>query len=456
MKQAVTPLPTIAMLLVCLNGLHAQSFPTTIHGFGRVNALGPIVNGNEPKSTLVETAPGVFYGTASAAGKLDCGTLFKITSAGAFTRLSDFGSGTSCFPGGALVQAGDGMLYGTTTGYFFGVGASSFFRSDLSGNLTGLVGFDTASDGKQFQAPTLAADGSVYSIVTTFGEGFGLSVFPYASVVFHYALDGTAEQIGTPFPVSTIPTALTLASDGNLYGMYLIMNGAVTTQVVFKVTSTGIQPIFSTPDTVEYDYPVAISQAGDGKLYFVTQETLASVTLGGRGYKMLGSLPDSYCQSFQTGFLLASDGSLYGGCGSVSPSANGVIYDVNNDSFGEFFTAVFGGADVLTSQSAVATEGMDGNFYGEVTQLASPNSPAFQGALFSSDGACGAHAGRYSVDAVHRSARHNSYDLRRPSAWRNCRFIWRRSRGISSNRGQSCYRVRSRRSIDWKRFGQHP
>jgi uncharacterized repeat protein (TIGR03803 family) len=114
---------------------------THLHTFGS----GP---GVMPRTALVEDVihDGVFYGTTSGHGvQINSGTLFKITSAGEYTHLHSFFRENER-PSGPLVQAGDGMLYGSTTGG----GANQqgmVFRIDTDGeNFEILHDFDLARD----------------------------------------------------------------------------------------------------------------------------------------------------------------------------------------------------------------------------------------------------------------------------------------------------------------------
>ncbi len=340
---------------------------------------GPTLPGDNPNSTLTEVSPGVFYGTAEGGGSYRCGTLFTITSAGKFTKLHDFTPGEGCSPSGRLVQAGDGYLYGTTIGNFFAPEASALFRSDLSGNVTTVQLFESHNYPLQAQGPALAADGSVYVPVTAFRESVGVNIYPVYGFIFHYALDGTKSQVGPAFLTDNIVPPLVQANDGNLYGL-LLKSSMVE---VFRVTASGIQSVFQVADSIIGDAIVAIGQGSDNNLYFSTVNILASVQLNGRNYKVSETAGGELCQVLQTGFLLASDGQLYGGCGAYIPEVNGAIYAVQPGGFFRDYAAVFGGAVQLASASGVATQGMDGNFYGEVRALADPKSPSFDGGVYS-------------------------------------------------------------------------
>jgi uncharacterized repeat protein (TIGR03803 family) len=73
--------------------------------------------GRHPEAGLVQAANGNFYGTThdKQSGSGVFGTIFKMTLSGAVTTLHDFDGADGCDPSnGALVQATNGNLYGTT------------------------------------------------------------------------------------------------------------------------------------------------------------------------------------------------------------------------------------------------------------------------------------------------------------------------------------------------------
>ncbi len=75
-------------------------------------------DGAYPYAGLVQATNGNFYGTTEVQGSHGGGTVFELTSAGKFKVLYSFCSQTYCadgsLPYGALVQATNGNLYGTT------------------------------------------------------------------------------------------------------------------------------------------------------------------------------------------------------------------------------------------------------------------------------------------------------------------------------------------------------
>jgi uncharacterized repeat protein (TIGR03803 family) len=88
-------------------------------------ADGSFPGGNPSGGPLVEGADGTIYGTTSRGGNGAycfspgaCGTAFSLTPSGTLITLHEFCSDAGCADGygpGALIQAKDGELYGTTT-----------------------------------------------------------------------------------------------------------------------------------------------------------------------------------------------------------------------------------------------------------------------------------------------------------------------------------------------------
>jgi uncharacterized repeat protein (TIGR03803 family) len=133
-------------------------------------------NGYNPSAGLVQGSDGNFYGTTAYGGNTSVnggsgsgcgfGTVFKMTSTGALTRLVVFNGANGSYIVGGLVQGSDGNFYGTTAGGGTGGsatgGGGTVFRMTPSGALTTLVSFNGA-DGNSPQAPLVqGSDGNFY------------------------------------------------------------------------------------------------------------------------------------------------------------------------------------------------------------------------------------------------------------------------------------------------------
>jgi uncharacterized repeat protein (TIGR03803 family) len=138
---------------------------TVLHAFTGVN------DGNEPHSSLIQTADGTFYGTTMYGGLSNDGVVFEITPAGVETTLYAFtGLPTDgYFPGAALVQGTNGNFYGTT---LYG-GTANFgvvFELTPAGVETVLHMFENGTDGSGPQAPLIqATDGNFYGTTSSGG-----------------------------------------------------------------------------------------------------------------------------------------------------------------------------------------------------------------------------------------------------------------------------------------------
>ena len=123
---------------------------TLLHQFAGVG--GTPAEGAGPTGRLILASDGKFYGTTYSGGSVrygvgNQGTIFSITSSGAFTTLHTFDDvdaldGSSPYAG--LTQGKDGSFYGTT--YFGGTdGVGTVFRSSRLGVVTVLHSFRPAT-----------------------------------------------------------------------------------------------------------------------------------------------------------------------------------------------------------------------------------------------------------------------------------------------------------------------
>jgi len=158
----------------------------------------------------------------------DCGTVFKITPAGIETVLHSFGTSVidGIAPLGSLIQGTDGALYGTTSsggggtcGGVFGCG--TVFRITPAGAVTILYAFSVTSrsDGNGPSPLIQGRDGNFYG---TTGSG---GAFPsdLNGTAFMLSPSGVITTLYSFGPYGTNPShpvsALIEASDGAFYGL---------------------------------------------------------------------------------------------------------------------------------------------------------------------------------------------------------------------------------------------
>ncbi len=173
-----------------------------------------------PMRGLIQVSDGNFYGTTFGGGTNGTGTLFKITPDGAESVLWNFGSGTDGYsPGGNLLQAGDGTIYGTT--YYGGPhGSGTVFSITLAGAETVLWGFGAGNDGQRPEAGlSQGHDGYFYGTTAGGGQSGSGTVFRITpagaeTVVWDFGIFGPDNHNGIK---GVAPYAGVIqAADGNL------------------------------------------------------------------------------------------------------------------------------------------------------------------------------------------------------------------------------------------------
>ena len=146
---------------------------TTLYSFNSAD-------GSEPAGGLVQGSDGDFYGTTSMGGASGAdGTVFKMTSSGSLTTLYNFCAQPRCADGGApndkLVQASDGNFYGTTVGGGAN-GYGTVFAITSDGAYSVLysfcsVGGTGCTDGAYPYAGLIqTSDGKLYGVTTQGGN----------------------------------------------------------------------------------------------------------------------------------------------------------------------------------------------------------------------------------------------------------------------------------------------
>jgi len=177
----------------------------------------------EPMAPLIVGKDGNFYGTAlrggfSSAGGV--GTVFKMTPAGAISVVYSFDGTHGIRPHGPLVQGTDGNFYGTTqSGGEFNRG--TVFKLTPKGVITTLHSFGgDLSDGIEPTAGLVqGSDGIFYGATPSGGafdgQGTLFSVTPAGaySVLYRFSVGGVEpfQPLSTPF----------LHTNGRIYGLTL-------------------------------------------------------------------------------------------------------------------------------------------------------------------------------------------------------------------------------------------
>jgi len=334
-----------------------------LHDFG-------FSDGATPRGKLLQAGDGDLYGTTEAGGanqsdycyegkgytESGCGTLFKISVDGSFTKLHDFYTaedGYQASPSTGVVQGRDGNFYGMAV-QPFPSGTTSLFKMTPAGAVSVLHEFATDfSEGYLAYAGLLAArDGLLYGTTSSNGAIPG-NPSGGCGTVFQATLDGQLTVLHT-FSGATasgsgdgcLPWSTLIERRGDFYGTTTDGGNesnkcaAVGCGIVYKIDASGTETVLhrfrASPADGEYPQGDGLALADDGTLYGTT---------GGNAYGE-DITPLCYLNEGPT----SSCGTIYQIDGS-GKFAQLEIFGGGNGSYGLFPHATL----ILAS---------DGNFYG--------------------------------------------------------------------------------------------
>jgi uncharacterized repeat protein (TIGR03803 family) len=174
--------------------------------------------GGGSDGALMQVGTGNLYGTTAGGGANGKGTVFRMSLKGKVTTLYSFCSQPSCADGqqpvAGLVQGANGDLYGTTVNG--GAGYGTVFKITTKGAFTSLVTFEAGTTPANPYAPlVLGTDGNLYGTTAYGGEPDYGFVFQIANDTLANAYPLTGENGcigGHPYG------ALMQSTDGNFYG----------------------------------------------------------------------------------------------------------------------------------------------------------------------------------------------------------------------------------------------
>ncbi len=316
-----------------------------VHSFG---VHSPTDNGLVPLAGLTKASDGNFYGTTSEGGQtenqdtLGYGSVFRLTPLGDYSTLYSFNTDGSQTKGGypntRLLQASDGILYGTTGGTYDSAVTfpSTIYKVTPSGGFAvehlfpkfagpptqyGLSSLMQASDGKLYctaqSGPPDSQQGSLYS----------LSLAGAFAMLHNFG--------GSNAPLFGPTSSLIQGANGLLYGGSQSGGGFGS---IYSSTFTGtISSLFDFPEGGFGPFPNPISpliQGGNSDFYGTS--SIDGPSYGGvlfrvspRGIKS-NVLTFAQGQGTSDGLTLGPDGALYGIMPGDLPTGfdNGEVFKV--------------------------------------------------------------------------------------------------------------------------------
>ncbi|WP_395741348.1 choice-of-anchor tandem repeat GloVer-containing protein [Prosthecobacter sp.] len=308
-------------------------FTSSIGGAPRILAQLPPTSGTNAitsRGGLLLGSDGFFYGTSSAGGATNSGSVFKASQDGVVTTLLSFTGTSGAAPGSspqtALILGSDGNLWGTTnTGGSTGFG--EIFKITSLGAMTPVAVFTGTTGsvlGSNPQSPLLLAnDGNYYGTTTTGGTGGGLgTVFKITPAGVFTSLVSFNNVIGGILGSAPLG-ALVQGPDNALYGV--TSSGGTSNQgTVFKVTLAGAFTNLASFTGASGALPGITPSNGlftgpDGHFYGVTssgglynQGTLFRVGTDGSVQNLYSFTGRDDGIASANGLLNATDGYLYG------------------------------------------------------------------------------------------------------------------------------------------------
>ncbi len=184
-----------------------------------------VADGSQPLGDVMEASNGLLYGTTSANGSFSKGTIFSFnTGTNVFSTLYHFNGLEGATPGGELLQASNGKLYGAFKEEGLGGSGGIFSWTIAPGTYTEEYDFNTPPLNTEGKFPDCSlvqgADGLIYGTTTQGGTSDLGVIFRFNPIMLSCATlvnfagaangslpyDGlTPETVGSPSSVSIAP-----------------------------------------------------------------------------------------------------------------------------------------------------------------------------------------------------------------------------------------------------------
>jgi uncharacterized repeat protein (TIGR03803 family) len=223
---------------------------TTLHSFC---AQSGCPDGQFPQTGLVQATNGNLYGTTISGGAYGNGTIFKITTSGMLTTLYSVCSQSGCPDGNyliaGLIQATDGNLYGVMD-VGGANGAGTIFKVTLSGTLTTLYNFCSQSGCPDGQYPggglVQATDGILYGTTADGGANGEGTVFSLSVGLRPFVeTEPTAAKVGEAVTIlgTTLTGATAVTFNGTAAIFKVVSSSEITTTIPTGATTGKVEVV---------------------------------------------------------------------------------------------------------------------------------------------------------------------------------------------------------------------
>jgi len=300
-----------------------------------VHSFAGITDGAHPTDGLLKATNGTLYGVTLKGGIADSGMLFSYyPPSNQYDTLMSFGGVNGSMPYGGLMQASNGLLYGTT--YYGGLyNKGVIYRLDPSTNTYSVLYDFDGTSGQNPEATLLqASNGLLYGTTLLGGVNGNGVLFKYSLIANTITRVKDMDSITGRSPEGH---HLIQGTDGLLYGTSE-QNGVLGNGVMYTYnTSSGVFTEAVTFNGTNGQSPRGrLYQAANGLIY-------GSVAMGGSGadgnifsydpvstnLTVLNNFTGANGQTPLSGMSLAADGLLYGTTMTGGTLNQGSIYTIN-------------------------------------------------------------------------------------------------------------------------------
>ena len=327
----------VALWAACAIAAPAQTF-ITMQSFTGANGAGPY-------AALVQANDGTLHGTTVLGGANGDGAAFKISPDNVFTFLYSFCSQSGCADGinpyAPLAVDTNGYLYGTTTSDGANGAYGTIFQISPANKVTTVLSLDGTNGQQPYGALVQATNGNLYGTTGYGGANSSGTVFSLTTKGLLKTLYSFCSQSGCAD--GEIPYGgLVQGSDGNLYGT-AELGGVYSDGTAFKITPAGVLKTLysfcSKAGCTDGSNPWGgLIQATDGNFYGTTLN--GGANSAGTIFRLTptGKLTTIYTFCSQTncadganpyaGVVQANDGNFYGTTPAGGANNAGTIFKI--------------------------------------------------------------------------------------------------------------------------------
>jgi len=223
---------------------------------------GICTDGATPWAGLIQATDGNLYGTTASGGNTalcggqGCGTIFRITPAGTLTTLHSFNGDDGAGPGGGLLQATNGTLYGTTssggsqgggTFYSLDVGLNPFVKLVTTQGKAGQV-VEILGQGFTGTTSVMFGTGSA-SVITIVSDTYMTAKLPATATTGYVTVTTPSGTLTSSQAFKVLPAITSFTPTSGPVGTKVTITGSGFIGAT-KVTFGGVKAISYTVDSV--------------------------------------------------------------------------------------------------------------------------------------------------------------------------------------------------------------